>query len=309
MLHPKSVLSLLLVTVACLVGRAQVPDAPAKASPIVDLAGIINNDSLVTALNTQLDTLSHQTGNQVVVVTVNDMGGLDPKEFATELGNKWGIGGKNLNNGLVIVIKPKNESGSGQVGFATGYGLEGSFPDVFCKRLQADYMIPHFKENDYAGGIEAAVAEIIPVIQQEYKETQALAGDTAAKKKGGGGGNGWFIIAIIVGVIALFMLLRKRSKPAQPASQVSQATQAAEQPQPQAKTGSSAAGAAAVAGAAATGAALAGAAQEPEEEPEEPVEEEEPEKPKEEEKEKTEPYKYGYGGGSFGGGGASTSWD
>ncbi len=309
MLHPKSVLSLLLVTVACLVGRAQVPDAPAKASPIVDLAGIINNDSLVTALNTQLDTLSHQTGNQVVVVTVNDMGGLDPKEFATELGNKWGIGGKNLNNGLVIVIKPKNESGSGQVGFATGYGLEGSFPDVFCKRLQADYMIPHFKENDYAGGIEAAVAEIIPVIQQEYKETQALAGDTAAKKKGGGGGNGWFIIAIIVGVIALFMLLRKRSKPAQPASQATQATQAAEQPQPQAKTGSSAAGAAAVAGAAATGAALAGAAQEPEEEPEEPVEEEEPEKPKEEEKEKTEPYKYGYGGGSFGGGGASTSWD
>ncbi len=175
------------------VGMAQVPEKPAQQAPIVDLAGIINNDSLVAALNAQLDSLSKKTQNQIVVVTVKDMGGLDPKEFATTLGQQWGIGGKALNNGFVIAVKPKDENGSGKIGFATGYGLEGVLPDVFCKRLQTEYMVPHFKEGDYAAGIKAAIDEIVPVVLNEYNEAQALAGDT--KKKEGGTGNGWFIIA------------------------------------------------------------------------------------------------------------------
>lgn len=271
---------------------AQVPEKPAQPAPVVDLARIINNDSLTTALNAQLDSLSKKTQNQIVVVTVDDMGGLDGKEFATELGKKWGIGGKSLNNGFVMVVKPRNDKGAGEIGFATGYGLEGALPDVFCKRLQTEYMIPHFKDGDYAGGIKAAIDEIVPVVLNDYEQAQALAGNPAERAKKSGGGNGWLLIALAIGAIALLMFLRKRNKPAGSPT---------EQPQPD---------------------HLSSKQEEPEpasekeeqEEVEETIEEEENDnnngdnKPGASNANEPKPYKYGYGGGDFGGGGASTKF-
>lgn len=291
----KTIIALVLLSTGWLASMAQVPDKPKNASPIVDLAGVINNDSLSTALNAQLDTLSHRTKYQMVVVTIADMGGMDAKEFATELGNKWGVGGKNLDNGLVVVVKPKNENGSGQVGFATGYALEGNFPDTYCKRLQEEFMLPHFKDNDYAGGIKAAIDEIVPKLQEDYKETQAATGGAKAKKKGGGSGTGWFILAGIAALIGLLMMMRKRSKPAASAQSPAQpAQQAVSQPQEEEPKEKTAKANAQAAGAVA-GATLASAAKKP-------APKQAPAKKEE------EPYKYNYGGGSFGGGGASSSW-
>lgn len=274
-----------LVALLCNESFAQVPDKPAQASPVVDMASIINNDSLVAALNAQLDTLSKKTQNQIVVVTVNDLGGIDAKEFATELGRKWGVGGKRLNNGLVMLIKPRNDKGDGEIGFAVGYGLEGAIPDVFCKRLQTDYMVPHFKDGDYAGGIKAAIDEIVPVILDDYKHNQALASDSGKK----GGGNGWFILAVIVAVIALIAFLRKRNKKAINTQQQPQASNLKEEQNSS------------------------------QEEKPDDVEETNAEDNNEDEEEEDdddakpateepEQYRYKYGGGDFGGGGAKTKF-
>lgn len=263
-------------------GLAQVPECPANASPVVDMAGIINNDSLVNALNAQLDTLYKQTKNQIVVVTVNDMGGQDATMFAAELGRKWGVGGKELNNGVVIAVKPRNDKGSGEIGIATGYGVEGVLPDVWVKHLQNEYIVPLFKEGDYAGGIKTAIDKIVPVLLKEHKRIQDNKKNSDGKKKGGG--NGWVILAVIAGVIALIVLLGRRRKKNQPSTPA----------QPQASR-------------------LAGEENaQPDEEPEENPEEEEPEEPEEEDDtpdpNAPKPYKYNYGGGDFGGGGASTKF-
>ena len=277
---------LALVAMVWNVGQAQIPEKPAQASPVVDLAGIIKNDSLVSALNTQLDSLSKQTQNQIVVVTVDDLGGLDGKEFATQLGNKWGIGGKQLSNGFVMVVKPRNDKGAGEIGFATGYGLEGALPDVFCRRLQDDYMVPYFKDGDYAGGIKAAIDEIVPVVLDDYSKSQSQALASEGSKKKGGGGNGWFIIAIVLGVIALIVLMRRRSKGSAP--QQPQQSQLKSDNEPEKK------------------------AEEPKKDKEEKEEEEKDTDDDDTEAPKPanvkEPYKYKYGGGEFGGGGASTKF-
>ncbi len=276
---------LALVAMVWNVGQAQIPEKPAQASPVVDLAGIIKNDSLMSALNAQLDSLSKKTQNQIVVVTVPDLGGLDPKEFATQLGQQWGIGGKALNNGFVMVVKPKTADSSGEIGFATGYGLEGVLPDVFCKRLQTEYMVPHFVDGDYAGGIKAAIDEIVPVVLDDYSKTQTQALASESKKKGGGG-NGWFIIAIVLGVIALIVLMRRRSKGSAP--QQPQQSQLKSDNEPEKK------------------------AEEPKKDKEEKEEEEKDNDDDDTEAPKPanveEPYKYKYGGGEFGGGGASTKF-
>jgi uncharacterized protein len=273
-----------LVALLCNEGIAQVPEKPAQASPIVDLAGIIKNDSLVSELNAQLDSLSKQTQNQIVVVTVNDMGGLDPKEFATELGKSWGVGGNRLNNGFVMVVKPKDENGPGQIGFATGYGLEGALPDVFCKRLQADYMIPHFKEGDYAGGIKAAIDEIVPVVLDDYSNSQSQALASEGSKKKGGTGNGWLIFAVILGLVALVVTLRRRNKKNTGVPQQPQADKLTSEQEQNADE------------------------ENVEKDEENDKDDNEPDDDKHDNKE-PEPYKYGYGGGDFGGGGASSTWE
>lgn len=276
-----------LVAMLCNMGMAQVPDKPANMTPIVDMAGIINNDSLVNALNTRLDSLSRRTTNQIVVVTVNDLGKLETNQFATQLGKKWGIGDKKSNNGLIILVKPRNDKGSGAVFIEPGPGLEGALPDVKCRYIIDSLMVPHFKDGDYASGIDEAVNYIEPIVLEEYEQTQAAASKSSNKE--GGSGNGWWFlggIAAAIGGVTLLRKLNKKSQPQQPANDSD------------AETGAMAA----------TGAASALAASpqdelEPDDEDNDEDNEEEDNKPNE-----PEPYKYKYGGGDFGGAGAGAKF-
>ena len=98
-------------------------------------------------------------------------GGRDISSFAFELGEEWGVGQESLSNGIVIVVKPKDDT-PGEVQIATGTGLEGALPDIFCQRIIDDLMIPQFKTNDYYGGIVNALTVIEPVCAGEYSYEQ-----------------------------------------------------------------------------------------------------------------------------------------
>jgi uncharacterized protein len=287
-------LKIVLIALAIIVGEvsiAQVPEKRDSMMPIIDMAGIIKNDSLVNALNTRLDSLSRRTTNQIVVVTVNDLGKLEANQFATQLGKKWGIGDKKSNNGLIILVKPRNDKGPGEVYIAPGRGLQGALPDVKCRYITDSIIVPHLKEGDYASGIEAAVNYIEPIVIEEYEQVKAAASQSNDKKSSGG--NGWWILGGIAAGIGGLALLRKRNKknlPQQPANG-DQATQATNTE---------------TAAAATAGAATALAAASQQEENDEPEPEDEPEE--ENKPEEPEAYKYKYGGGDFDGGGAGSKF-
>lgn len=112
--------------------------------------------STVEELNYSLAELRDSNGYEVAVVCVNSVGSNVPKDFATELFNYWKLGTTNKNNGLLIlfVLDQRN------ISFETGYGTETVLPDVACKQIQEEYMIPFFKRGDYNGGIIQGVAEV-----------------------------------------------------------------------------------------------------------------------------------------------------
>lgn len=281
----KIVLIALALTVA-IAGVAQVPEKPDSMMPVIDMAGIIKNDSLVNALNTRLDSLSRRTSNQIVVVTVNDLGNLEANQFATQLGKKWGIGDKKHNNGLLILVKPRNDKGAGEVYIAPGGGLQGALPDVKCRWIIDSIMVPHLKQGDYASGIEAAIDHIEPIVLEEYEQEQVAAQNNKDSK---GSGNGWWILGGIAAGIGGLALLRKRNKKNMP-QQPTDGNQAA---------------------AGAAGAATALAATAPQEEPaEEETQDEEEEDNDNDDTKPSEPetYKYKYGGGDFDGGGAGAKF-
>ncbi len=140
---------------------------PAKGDHLVyDYYGILDAEQTAT-LEARLLAFNDSTSNQIVVMVTPGFGGRDISSFAFEVGREWGIGQEKMNNGVIIVVKPKDDT-DGQVEIATGKGLEGALPDIFCKRIIEDEMIPHFRENDYYGGIVAALDIILPVCAGEY---------------------------------------------------------------------------------------------------------------------------------------------
>ena len=179
-------------------------DLPAKPDPprlVNDLAGMLNRDQ-VNALEQKLVAFSDSTSTQISIVTVPTLGGFDKSDYAQRLGEKWGIGKKQRNNGVLILVKPKQADSNGQIFIAQGYGLEGVLPDLTCSQIVDNDILPSFRTGDYYGGLNKAVNSIMAITHGEY-----TADDYAgrANKKAGNKmpfGLILFIVFIIIMVIS-----------------------------------------------------------------------------------------------------------
>ena len=78
----------------------------------------------------RLRSFEDSTGNQIVVVVTDDLLGYEDWEYATELGQKWGVGQEDKDNGIVFLIKPSGGKGERKTFIAIGEGLEGVIPDA-----------------------------------------------------------------------------------------------------------------------------------------------------------------------------------
>lgn len=175
---------------------AQVPSRPAVAGSVYDLAGIIPQREQ-ERINARLLKLAAGTSNRIVVVSVEDLGGMSPAEFAYELGESWGVGDARFDNGIVVLIKPSGQVGQRKVFIAVGYGLEGAIPDAVAKRIVEERMIPRFRENDYVGGVDAALDVLIPL----------AAGEISYRDLNQENGPSWLSVLFWFGGIVLLSLL------------------------------------------------------------------------------------------------------
>ena len=105
--------------------------------------------SAVATIDSILFALEQKTGIQTLVVVVTGIEGGDCFDFAYRLGKEKGVGQKERNNGLVILLSTEERC----IQFATGYGLEGVLPDAICKRIQNRYMVSHFGKGDWNTGM------------------------------------------------------------------------------------------------------------------------------------------------------------
>lgn len=148
----------------------------------------------IADLENKLVAFDDSTSNQVAVVIVKSVGDYDINEYALALGRKWGIGGKDKNNGVILLVA----LGDRKVAIQTGYGLEGALPDVYTRRIIDNDIKPFFKAGDYYGGINAGTDSIIALVKGEYKNDRPK-----GKKSGGGGGSGLIVLIIVVGIIIM----------------------------------------------------------------------------------------------------------
>ena len=142
-------------------------DFPALTGRIVDQAGVLSSAAR-EALEPKLADLESRSGIQLVVVTVASLQGQEIEPYANELFRNWKIGEKTKNNGVLLVVAPKER----RVRIEVGYGLEGTLTDALSKVIIANAMAPRFKTSDFDGGISRGVDDIITVLTTDASEWQ-----------------------------------------------------------------------------------------------------------------------------------------
>jgi uncharacterized protein len=120
-----------------------------------------NAEVLSPAARARLDELlrahEHATTNQVAVLTVPTLDGESIEDFAIRVFGAWKLGQKGKDNGVLLIVVPRDR----RMRIEVGYGLESALPDVAAARIIRDAMAPRFKAGDLDGGVEAGVAAII----------------------------------------------------------------------------------------------------------------------------------------------------
>lgn len=111
-------------------------------------------------------SLEDKTGAEIAVVVLPSIGEMDCFDFSNELFNKWGIGKKGADNGLLILLVTDQRC----VQFYTGYGLEGILPDVVAKQIQMNYMVPYLKNQDWDSGMVAGVQAVNEILYDSMED-------------------------------------------------------------------------------------------------------------------------------------------
>lgn len=145
-------------------------DFPKLTGRVVDAAHILQ-PAEIAALDAKLAGLEAQSQRQMVVATVPSLGGGEIDDYANKLFRAWGIGDKQRNDGLLLLIAPTEH----KVRIEVGYGLEGIVTDAVSSLIIRHDLTPRFKAGDYAGGINAAVDNLIAQLRLPDEEARAVA--------------------------------------------------------------------------------------------------------------------------------------
>ncbi len=132
------------------------PPIPPLTGRVVDNAKLLD-DWTRGQIDNELAGFETSSGIQLVVVTLPDLQGYPIEDWGIALGRGWGIGQKGKNNGLLLIVAPKEHD----VRIEVGYGLEGTMPDASANAIIQGIIIPRFRSGDMQGGIKAGVEAII----------------------------------------------------------------------------------------------------------------------------------------------------
>ncbi len=142
----------------------QTPPAPPKL--VNDYAGILT-DAQQQSLEVKLTRFNDSTSTQITVVIVPRLDGMDVADAANELGRNWGVGQIKKNNGVILLISKEDR----KLNISPGYGLEGALPDITCKEIIDDIIVPKFKGEDYYRGIDEGTDAIMQAVKGEFTAT------------------------------------------------------------------------------------------------------------------------------------------
>ncbi|WP_185878603.1 TPM domain-containing protein [Blattabacterium cuenoti] len=142
--------------------QLNIPDKPKKIYPVNDYAGVLSHIQ-IQKLNEKLIQYSKKTSTEILISIVRDLYGEDPNFLASKWGNKWHIGKKYKNNGIIILLSMNDK----KISIQNGYGIEPYLTDFTTRRI-IQKIKPLLKKNLYYEAIDISIKEIFKIMKNEY---------------------------------------------------------------------------------------------------------------------------------------------
>lgn len=174
---------------------------PKLTGRVVDQADLMP-PSQEAALSAKLESVEKRTGRQFVVATVASLEGRTIEDYGYRLGRAWGIGDEQKDDGVVLLVAPKER----KVRIETGYGARVFLTDAVSSVIIRNSILPKFKAGDMGGGIVAGADQIIEMLELPPAEAARRAkeiGAAEAQRSEGGGG----FLPVLIMVIVFFVIL------------------------------------------------------------------------------------------------------
>ena len=190
--------ALLVLWLLCLpfaVAAQQHAAIPAFDSPVVDTTGTLDAASK-QQIERQALALQQRKGSQLQVLVIASTAPETIEQYAVRAFESFKLGRKGLDDGVLLVVAKDDR----KVRIEVGYGLEGAIPDITAGRVIQEYMVPKFRQGDYAGGIVDAVAQLVKLIDGE-----PLPEPVASHPTGPDRGGEWLFALVAAFFVASFL--------------------------------------------------------------------------------------------------------
>ena len=188
---------LFILLFTCLNSWSQIPSAPNPPKLYNDLNHIgFLSPSEESMIEKRLEKFEKETSNEIAVIIVDDLGDYDVSDYAIKISNLWKVGKEKEKNGIVVLIKPTGGKRDKKIFISVGRGLEGAIPDITCKRIIENELIPNFKNEAHFKGLNDALDVLTSLSKGEYNSA------TYNKKT-----EGSLLVKIIIVIIIIIIVL------------------------------------------------------------------------------------------------------
>jgi uncharacterized protein len=149
--------------IASLAIAKDIPEIPNPPRLVNDFSGVLSQDEIFQ-LEKKLNTNHDTTSTQITIVIENSLDGEDAFDYSLRIAEKWGIGQKGKNNGVLIYVSIQDK----KIRIQVGYGLEPVLTDAFCKRVIEEVLKPNFKQKLYYAGLNEATDYLIAKASNQF---------------------------------------------------------------------------------------------------------------------------------------------
>ncbi|SDC51381.1 uncharacterized protein SAMN05216345_102575 [Cupriavidus sp. YR651] len=173
---------------------------PPLTQRVTDLTGTLSADQR-SALENVLAEYEQQRGSQIFVLMVPTTDPETIDAYSIRVADVWRAGRKGIDDGVIVLIAKNNPPGLRKMRIEVGRGVQGSLTDAMSNRILQEVMAPHFRQNDFYGGLAAGVSAIQATIDKE-----GLAGPDRTRRQASSGVGDWLPVLFPLAIIAFFFL-------------------------------------------------------------------------------------------------------
>jgi len=199
------------LALCCLLAGAQdlvsVPPLQARVTDTIGMLTPAQRNTLENVLKEQED----RTGNQMAVLLMGSTAPESIEQFSIRVADAWKLGRKGVDDGVILLVARDNTPALRRLRIEAGRGVQGSLTDAQSRRILDDVIAPHFRQNDFYGGLSAGVSAIAALVSKENLPAPAPRAQQASEETGIGS---WlpFLLFALFFIVPMFTRGRRRSR-------------------------------------------------------------------------------------------------